>query len=61
MLLQLEFFTIWVLEEVELAGIKQKVLSNIWYSNQDRDLEELVIKAVLELQQFANKLLHFLE
>jgi len=61
MLFQLEFFAIWALEEVELAKIKQKVLFNIWYSNWDRDLEEPVIKAVLELQQFANKSLYFLE
>jgi len=61
MLFQLKFFAIWALEEVELAEIKQKVLFNIWYSNWDRDLEKLVIKAVLELQQFANKLLYFLE
>jgi len=61
MLFQLEFFAIWALEEVELAEIKQKVLFNIWYSNWDRDLEEPVMKAVLELQQFANKSLYFLE
>jgi len=53
-----KFFTVWALEEVKLTRVEQKVLSNIWHGNQDRDLEEPVIKAALELQQSANKLLH---
>jgi len=59
--LQLEFFAIRILKWVELVGVKQKMLFEIYHSNCNGDLEELVVKAILKLQQSTNKLLHFSE
>ena len=59
--LQLKFFAIRILKQVELIEVKQKILFEIHHSNCNRDLEELAVKAILELQQSTNKLLYFLE
>jgi len=43
-LLYLELFTIYILKEVELTRVEQKVLSKIYHSNHKGDLEESVAK-----------------
>jgi len=45
-LLQLEFLVVCALEEMELTGIEQKILSNIHKGNWNGDQEELIAKAV---------------
>ena len=49
------------LEGVELTGIEQKILSDIYKGNQNRDQEESIAKAARELQGSANRTVHFLE
>jgi len=45
-LLRLEFLAVHALEEVELTGIEQKILSDIYKGNWDRDQEKPIAKAV---------------
>jgi len=45
-LLRLEFLAVYALEEVELTGIEQKILSDIYKGNWDRDQEKPIAKAV---------------
>jgi len=49
------------LEGVELTGVEQKILSDIYKGNWNGDQEELIAKAVQELQSSANKAIHSLE
>jgi len=44
-LFQPEFLAMCTLEEVELTGIEQKILSNIRKGNRNRDQEEPIAKA----------------
>ena len=44
-LLRLEFLAVYALEEVELTGIEQKILSDIHKRNWNRDQEEPIAKA----------------
>ena len=44
-LLRLEFLAVHALEEMELTGVEQKILSNIRRGNQNRDQEEPIAKA----------------
>ena len=60
-LLRLEFLMVHALERVELTGIEQKILSNIYKGNQNGDQEESIAKAARELQGSANRTVHFLE
>jgi len=60
-LLRLEFLAVHALEEVELTGMEQKILSNICRGNQNRDQEEPIAKAAQELQRSANETVHSLE
>ena len=46
------------LEGVELAGVEQKILSNICKDNQNRDQEEPIAKAARELQNSTNEVVH---
>jgi len=48
-LLYPELFAICILERVELTEVEQKVLSEIYYSNCEGDLEEPTTKTVQEL------------
>jgi len=43
-LLQPEFLAVYALEEIELTGVEQKILSNIHKGNQNRDQEELITR-----------------
>jgi len=49
------------LEEVELTGMEQKILSDICKGNQNRDQEEPIAKAAQELQRSANRIVYSLE
>jgi len=49
------------LEEVELAGVEQKILSDINKGNQNGDQEEPIAKATQELRSSANEAVHSLE
>jgi len=60
-LLRPEFLVVHALEEVELIGIKQKILFNIHKGNQNGDQEEPITKAAQELQCSANGTVHSLE
>jgi len=44
-LLQLEFLAVHALEGVELTGMEQKILSNIYKGNRNRDQEKPIAKA----------------
>jgi len=46
------------LEEVELTGIEQKILSDICKGNRNRDQEELIAKVARELWGSPNKAIH---
>ena len=59
--LQPEFLMACALEEVELTGIEQKILSNIHKGNWNRDQEESIAKAARELQASTNGTAHFSE
>jgi len=48
-LLRLEFLAVCALEEVELTGVEQKILSNICKGNWSGDQEEPIAKAAREL------------
>jgi len=50
-----------ILEEVELTGVKQKILSDICKGNQNGDQEEPIAKAAWELQGSTNRAVHFSE
>jgi len=54
-LLQLEFLAVRALEGVELAGVEQKILSDICKGNQNRDQEEPIAKAARELRSSTNE------
>jgi len=60
-LLRPEFLTVRALEGVELAGIEQKILSDIRKGNQNGDQEEPIAKVAQELQSSANEAVHYLE
>jgi len=57
-LLRPEFLVICALEGVELAGVEQKILSNIRKGNWNRDQEEPIAKAARELRSSANEAVH---
>jgi len=57
-LLRLELLTVCALEGVELAGIEQKILSDICKGNQNGDQEEPIAKAARELRSSANGTVH---
>jgi len=58
-LLRLEFLAVHALEEVELIGIEQKILSDICKGNQNGDQEEPITKAAQKLRCSANRTVHF--
>jgi len=60
-LLWLEFLAVHALEEVELAGVEQKILSDIHKGNRNGDQEEPIAKAAWELWSSANKAIYFSE
>jgi len=53
-----EFLAVCALEEVELTGIEQKILSDICKGNQNRDQKEPIAKAARELRSSTNKAVH---
>jgi len=57
-LLQLEFLAVRALEGVELAGVEQKILSDIHKGNWNGDQEEPIAKAAQELRSSANEAVH---
>jgi len=57
-LLRLEFLAVRALEGVELAGIEQKILSDIRKGNRNGDQEEPIAKAARELRSSANGTVH---
>ena len=60
-LLYLELFAVCILEGVELTGVEQRVLSEIYHSNCKGNLEESITKIAQELHQSASRLIHLLE
>jgi len=60
-LLRPELLVVRALEGVELAGIEQKILSNIRKGNRNGDQEKPIAKAARELQSSANGTVHSLE
>jgi len=56
--LSLEFLVVHALEEVELRGVEQKILSDIHKGNQNGNQEESIAKAAQELWSFANGAVH---
>ena len=56
-----EFLAIYTLEEVELMGAEQSILSKVCKGNHFRDLEKPVAKAAQELQCSAIRMVHLLE
>jgi len=57
-LLRPEFLVVRALEGVELAGVEQKILSDIRKGNRNRDQEEPIAKAAQELRSSANGTVH---
>jgi len=57
----LEFLVTHALEEVELTGIEQKILSDICKGNRNGDQEEPIAEAARELRGSANRTVHSLE
>jgi len=57
-LLRPELLTVRALERVELAGIEQRILSDIRKGNRNRDQEESIAKAARELRSSANRTVH---
>jgi len=57
-LLQLELLAVRALEGVELAGVEQKILSDICKGNRNRDQKEPIAKAARELRCSANGTVH---
>ena len=60
-LLRLESLVVHALEEVQLTGEKQKILSDICKENRNGDQEESIAKAAWELWDSANRVVHSLE
>jgi len=60
-LLRPEFLAVHALEGVELTGMEQKILSNIYKGNWNGDQEEPIVKATRELQYSTNRTVHSLE
>jgi len=60
-LLWLEFLVVHALEEVELIGVEQKILSDIHKRNWNGDQEEAIAKTAWELQSSTNKAVHSIE
>jgi len=60
-LLQPESLAVCALEGVELTGEEQRILSNIYKGNCNRDQEEPIAKAAQELQGSTNGAVHSLE
>jgi len=56
-----EFLAVRTLEEVELTGIEQKILSNICKGNWNGDQEEPIARAARELWGSTNGTVHFSE
>jgi len=56
--LSLEFLVVRALEEVELTGVEQKILSDIYKGNQNGDQEESIAKTAQELWSSANGAVH---
>jgi len=54
-LLRPEFLAVRALEEVELTGVEQKILSDIRKENWNGDQEEPIAKAARELQSSTNE------
>ena len=57
-LLRPELLAVRALEGVELAGIEQKILSDIRKGNRNGDQEEPIAKAARELRSSANRTVH---
>ena len=57
----LEFLMVHTLEEVELTGVEQKILSDMCKGNWNRDQEESITKTAWELRHSANRTVHSLE
>jgi len=57
-LLQPEFLMVHTLEGVELAGVEQKILSEICKGNWNGDQEKPIAKAAQELRSSANETVH---
>jgi len=57
-LLRPEFLAVHALEEVELTGVEQKILSDICKGNRNGDQEEPIAKAARELRNSANGTVH---
>jgi len=57
-LLRLEFLVVRALEGVELAGIEQKILSNIRKGNRNGDQKEPIAKVAQELWSSASRTVH---
>jgi len=57
-LLRLEFLAVRALEEVELTGVEQKILSDIRKGNRNGDQEEPIAKAARELWNSTNEAVH---
>ena len=60
-LLQLESIAVHALEEVELTGEEQRILSDICKGNRNGDQKKSIAKAVRELQDSTNGVVHSLE
>jgi len=60
-LLRPEFLAVCALEGVKLAGVEQKILSDIRKGNRNGDQEEPIAKATRELRSSANGTVHSLE
>ena len=60
-LLRLESLVVHALEEVQLTGEKQKILSDICKENRNGDQEESIAEAAWELWDSANRVVHSLE
>jgi len=60
-LLRPEFLAVRALEGVELTGVEQKILSNIYKGNRNRNQEEPITKAARELRRSANGIVHSAE
>jgi len=57
-LLRLEFLVVRALEGVELTGVEQKILSNIYKGNWNGDQEKPIAKVARELRHSANRTVH---
>ena len=57
-LLRPEFLVVRALEEVELIGMEQKILSDICRGNRNGDQEKPIAKAARELRRSANGTVH---